>query len=143
MAGCLRESRQFGAAARLLHLAFPVMFENHFVGVRNQDAMQAVQDDRFAILDVLLDAMRADHGGHLHAARQDGGMRQRAAVFRREGADALMLEQHGFRRGQVVGQYDGIVQVPPSICSSLWPFASRMRSMRLMTWSTSSRRVRR
>jgi hypothetical protein len=74
-----------------------------------------------AILQVVLDAVHADDGRQLYAARQDGGVVDRRIPSRTRWS--WCWSNTVSRRRQVVGEDDGAVQAAFDMQRSLWPVA--------------------
>jgi hypothetical protein len=75
------------------------------------NARGAVQDHGLAMPQVLGRPAHADHGRDAEAARQDGGVRHRAAELGDEAGDAALAHQDGVGGGQVGSEYDPSAQV--------------------------------
>ncbi len=112
--GCRPWSRRAGRAARRGCLAKEpngvagdlVAFAGLLVGVEDDDAAIAVDDDLVAAGDVGEEPAQADDGGDFEHAGHDGGVAGPAAGLGGEGVDHLRIEDGRLARRQVVGQDD-------------------------------------
>ncbi len=97
---------QFALLAALLLLLVTVIAQNAFVQTDQDDALAAIHDHRLVVAQIGASVARAHHRRNPQAARQNGGVRQRAAILGDKRQHALMLHQDGIRRGQVIGHHD-------------------------------------
>jgi hypothetical protein len=79
------------------------------VGVDDQHAARAVDDEQVVVLDQRACVLHADHRRDRQAARDDGGVRGAAAHVGDETADPEGLELEGVGRRKVVGHHDQVV----------------------------------
>ena len=89
---------------RLAHL-FVALF-GFLIGIEDDDAAIAVDDDLVAAGDVGQEFAQADHGGNLEDAGHDGGMAGPAARLGGEGVHLVAVHRRRFAGRQIVGQDD-------------------------------------
>ena len=87
-----------------------VFVEDDFVGVDDEDAVDAVDDDDFVFGNEFAGVVQADDGRNVEAAAQDGGVAGRAAGIGYKGGNVLLFEQYGIGRREVVRDEDGVVK---------------------------------
>ena len=101
---------EFALVAAVFAGEAAVFVEDDFVGVDDEDAVDAVDDDDFVFGDEFAGVVQADDGRDVEAAAQDGGVAGRAAGIGYEGGNVLLFEQYGIGRREVVRDEDGVVK---------------------------------
>ncbi len=103
------QALELGALEFQLGLPEPVLGQHTFVGIDNQHAARAVDDQQVFILDQRAGMLHADHRRDRQAARDDGGMRSTAAHVGDEAANFQGLELDGVGRRKIVGDDDQVI----------------------------------
>ena len=99
-----------------------VFVKDDFVGIDDEDAVDAVDDDDFVFGDEFTGVVQADDGRDVEAAAQDGGVAGRAAGIGYEGGNVLLFEQYGIGRREVVrDETVSSNRLPARLISLLWP----------------------
>ena len=92
-----------------LLLAQLVLGEHGLVGIDDDHAVRAVDDQQFVLADQLARVVQRDDRGDVQAARDDRGVRGGAADVGDEARELVLLEQDHVRRRQVVRHQDAVV----------------------------------
>ena len=87
-----------------------VVAQDPLVQTEQNHALATIDDHRFVVAQVGAGVARAHHRRNTQAARQNGGVGQRATVLGHESQHPLMLHQNGVGRGQIVGDDDASLQ---------------------------------
>jgi hypothetical protein len=103
------QALELGAFELQLGLAQAVFLQHAEVGIDDQHAARAVDDQQVVVLDQRPGVLHADHRRNRQAARDDGGMRGGAAEIGDEAADLEVLELDGVGRRKVVGDHDQVI----------------------------------
>ena len=100
------QALQLAALDLDLALAQLVLFEHVLVGVDDDDAARAVDDQLFLVADQLAGVVQAEHRRDAQAARENRRVRGEAADVGDEGTETVLLEGHHVSRRQVVRDDD-------------------------------------
>jgi hypothetical protein len=105
VAGHVDQAAQFFALEQAGRLAMAVLGQQRLVGRDDDQAGLAIEDQPLVVFDQLAGAVQADHRRHVHAARQDGGVRGGAAQV--DGEAQRVLQRQHVAGGDVGGHVDG------------------------------------
>ena len=92
-----------------LALLQPVLGQHRAIGIDDDDAVLAVDDQHLAVADQRPRVVRRDHRRHVEAARDDGRVRRHAAQVGEERAVVMLLELDHVRRREVVRDEDRLL----------------------------------
>ena len=101
---------EFALVAAVFAGEAAVFVEDDFVGIDDEGAVDAVDDDDFVFGNEFAGVVQADDGRDVEAAAQDGGVAGRATGIGYEGGNVLLFEQYGIGRREVVRDEDGVVK---------------------------------
>ncbi len=103
------EPAQAGALERELALLQPVFGQHRLVRIDDDDVVRAVDDQKLVLADQLPRVVRRDDRRHGEAARDDGGVRRRAADVGQERRVAMPLELDDVGRREIVRDQDRVL----------------------------------
>lgn len=105
LGGQIAKFFELGGEGSLLLDLVAVAGERLLVGVKENQPLVAVDDDRFAAGDVGEEVADADDGGNAETFGDDGRVAAGSADLGDQAHDELRIEIRGFAGGEIVGEH--------------------------------------